>query len=287
MGRSYYVWVTGPEYYRERDGRDREMLEPGPQSGGWWSCAKSTAAGDLVCLYRTKPKQDIAYVLEALTPAFPSSELDLTRSVPWEYGCDFKVLCKLREPVTRKELLADKVLANSGPMRQGPRQRALRWSEHEWRRLMTLAVRKNPKLKTVLARATERAVPLEPQSERDWEDALAQNLKALKPLGYDLRLYVDDEGRVGRQYRIKGHGAIIDLLCVAKGIRKRLVVIELKRGAATPKDVGQVEGYQVAVKRALNRTPRGLVISQGATPAFDNLAQERGIARIDLSDLQL
>jgi hypothetical protein len=70
--RNYWVWITKPEYYLDQDGRDSGALQPSADEDtgrGWWTCHKDTRAGDLVLLYRTRPKSDIAYLIEAKSDA--------------------------------------------------------------------------------------------------------------------------------------------------------------------------------------------------------------------------
>lgn len=68
-----WLWVTRPEYYEDDDGNDRADLEPG---GGyvpddWWTCSKHTKFGDLVLLYRSRKRKDIAYLIKTKSDAYP------------------------------------------------------------------------------------------------------------------------------------------------------------------------------------------------------------------------
>jgi hypothetical protein len=71
VARNYWVWVTKPEFYSEPDGSEPAYLRPeGPvDESGWWTCHKDTKPGDLVVLYRTAPRSDIAYLFEARSAA--------------------------------------------------------------------------------------------------------------------------------------------------------------------------------------------------------------------------
>ncbi|MGH9893040.1 MAG: hypothetical protein ACREA0_13820, partial [bacterium] len=71
-GRQYWVWVTTAEHYAEEDGSDREDLDPAAQSdpGAWWTCHRDTRRGDLALLYRTKPKMDLGYLIQAESDAY-------------------------------------------------------------------------------------------------------------------------------------------------------------------------------------------------------------------------
>lgn len=67
MARQFWVWVTTPEFYAEEDGADRADLDPEfeQSNDGWWTCHERTQPGDLVLLYRTAPRSDLAYLFEA------------------------------------------------------------------------------------------------------------------------------------------------------------------------------------------------------------------------------
>ncbi len=70
--RKAWVWVTKKEYYLDENGRDTETLDPASgygSDGSWWTCHVDTKPGDLVVLYRTAPKSDIAYLLRASSDA--------------------------------------------------------------------------------------------------------------------------------------------------------------------------------------------------------------------------
>jgi hypothetical protein len=70
--RQYWLWVTRPEYYLDEDGNEREDLDPshGVDTEGWWTCHKDTQEGDLVFLWRTTPKRDIGYLIQAASDAY-------------------------------------------------------------------------------------------------------------------------------------------------------------------------------------------------------------------------
>ncbi len=72
MSSSRWVWVAGPESYGDLDEGDAEALDPASGVGGdgsWWTCHADTRQGDLVVLYRTAPRSDVAYLLEAASDA--------------------------------------------------------------------------------------------------------------------------------------------------------------------------------------------------------------------------
>lgn len=172
-------------------------------------------------------------------------------------------------------------------MRSGFRRRALRWSDQDWARLAQLIAKDNPGFEKVRRRAESKNGIVDPDfTERMLENKLAKNLRRLEDFGYDVKLYVDTEtGRPGKQFPLPGYGIRLDLLCVTQGLGRRFVVIEVKKGAATTRDVGQLQGYLEDVRDFFGKKPLGLIISRGATPGFERLTRQRRNSRVDFSDL--
>ena len=108
----HWVWVTGPHCYANPDGSDRDDLDPAAgyvPDDGWWRCHKDTREGDQVLLYRTRPRMDIAYRIEARSDAYPVRVEPGQRG--GKYGCDYEVLEKFADPMTLGEISADTALA--------------------------------------------------------------------------------------------------------------------------------------------------------------------------------
>jgi len=72
------LWVSGPDYYLDEDGEERSDLDPeqGYESDGWWTCHRETKNGDLVLIYRSQIKKDLAYLIEARSDAFSLQDDD-------------------------------------------------------------------------------------------------------------------------------------------------------------------------------------------------------------------
>ena len=87
--RQYWLWVTRPKHYLDEEGNDREDLDPetGKGVGGWWTCHKNTGRGDLVFLWRTTPKQDIAYLIQAKSDAYSIIDQSLQQHGTQEAFC--------------------------------------------------------------------------------------------------------------------------------------------------------------------------------------------------------
>ena len=96
--RRYWVWVTGPDYYLDEDGSERQDLDPGQgyEPGGWWTCHRETEEGDLVLVYRSQKKKDLAYLIETRSAAYSLLDDDHAAERGWDYGCDFEVIEKFQ-----------------------------------------------------------------------------------------------------------------------------------------------------------------------------------------------
>lgn len=92
------------------------------------------------------------------------------------------------------------------------------------------------------------------EMERDLEDFLFNNLRLIEQ---GLEMYVDDQGRKGRQYTTDV--GTIDLLCKN---REDFVVVELKKGRASDTAVGQISRYigWVSENLAEGHNVRGIII---------------------------
>ena len=89
--RQYRVWVTKPEFYAEADGRDRDDLDPAlaPDFDGWWRCHKDTRKGDFIFLYRTAPRKDVPYFIQAASDAYSLVDDEFAQKHGWHYGFDY------------------------------------------------------------------------------------------------------------------------------------------------------------------------------------------------------
>jgi restriction system protein len=92
------------------------------------------------------------------------------------------------------------------------------------------------------------------------EDFLLQNW-ALTPLGKEYDIYSEDGEVLGRQFPTDT--GRIDILAISKD-RKRLLVVELKRGRASDSVVGQIQRYMGYIKHELlepDQTVQGVIIA--------------------------
>src|SRR5262249_21324800 len=94
--RRYWVWITGPKYYLDEEGLDREDLDPqsGVDSDGWWTCHRNTQKGDLALLYRSRLKRDIGYLIQVESDAYSIADDRYASDQGWDYACDYRILYK-------------------------------------------------------------------------------------------------------------------------------------------------------------------------------------------------
>jgi EVE domain len=228
-----WLWVTGPRYYAEDDGSDRVDLDPTGDhvADGWWTCHKDTREGDLVLLYRTKPKMDIAYLIETRSDAYSLLQ-DPSAEPGWDYGCDYEVIEKFAKPLGIAEIKADPELESWNAKNSRFQRRAFRIERGIWDHLIARLVadptqteRKLTRIKRLHTLEAEIEAKLESEPER------------LSVLG-DLR-------RVDRQHRCL-NGGRADLVFTDKR-SKRYVVVELKRGLVGRSAVAQALSYRASV----------------------------------------
>jgi EVE domain len=290
--RQYWLWVTRPEYYLDEDGNEREDLDPshGVDTEGWWTCHKDTQEGDLVFLWRTTPKRDIGYLIQAASDAYSIADDPHAFQQGWEYGCDFQVLHKFANPVNIRDLHEDPYLDDWAPLRARFRSRGgyFRIQVDDWLRLNHLASQKDPSYREFAEGSRGHPRSRRIRIETQLEDALAQDLGLLKPFGYDLELYEDpNTGMTGRQFVCKGNGGRIDLLCYDRQHR-RYTVVELKNVRASQNTFGQICNYIGWVQdRIAGRTPVvGLVISRGYDVKFESsLRVTDRVSQLDLREV--
>lgn len=97
--------------------------------------------------------------------------------------------------------------------------------------------------------------------EKHLEEFLVQNW-AQTDLGRDFDIYEEDGERVGQQYQTDT--GPLDVLAISKD-KKRLLVVELKKGRASDSVVGQVMRYMGFVKEELaepGQSVHGVIIAE-------------------------
>jgi hypothetical protein len=246
------------------DGRERRDLEPGLayEPGGWWTCHRDTAEGDLVLLYRRKPRsddelypvvqgrrfQDIAYLIVAKSDAYGLLDEPGAVEMGWEYGCDFEVIEKFSKPLGYHEMTADPHLAGWGALRRRFQGRAHPIPPDIWDHLLELLHIDRGEVERLQERKRQRF-----SREHDIESALGDDLSVLD----DWRLEL-----VARQLVCR-NGGRADLVCLDKRNRRH-VVIELKVGLAGRNAVAQLLSYMASVSQQLpgRREPHGILCAE-------------------------
>lgn len=269
--RQYWLWVTRPDYYLDEDGCDREDLDPtlGADSDGWWTCNKATKEGDLVLLWRTSPKKDIHYLIQAESDAYSIAD---DNDKGWDYGCDYEVLYKFEQSLHVKDLKQNPYFDEWGPLRCSFQRSNFKISLEYWNKLNNLLALNNPGYKDFIEKTQRLTIAESIGLEKDLEDALVANLDILKRFGYNLELYNDQiSNQTGRQFICKGNGGRIDLLCYDR-IKKRFTVIELKNVRASQNTFGQISNYMGWVQERIAKSVpvKGLVISRGYDTRFES-----------------
>ncbi len=288
--RQYWLWVTRPEFYLDDEGKDRADLDPteGGDAGGWWTCHKDTRRGDLVFLWRTRPRSDIGYLFQAESDAYSLRDDEYAAQRGWDYGCDYRVLYKFKNPVTIQDLRNEPGFQDWKPLRGQFQRRVFRILPEYWTALNQLAAKKNPDYRKLIETFGSDAAGKSITREKQLEEMLVNDLGLLKRFGYDLALYIDPEtGADGQQFACEGGGGRIDLLCYDRR-RKRYVVIELKNDRAGYRTFGQICSYMGWVKAHIaKKTPvEGLVISRGYDARFEsamNVVDQ--ISQLDIEQL--
>ncbi len=271
----YWLWVTGKDYYAEADGSDRVDLDPSQQAdaGGWWTCHKNTRAGDRVLLYRKSPRMDIAYLIEAMSDSYSITGDPYARDHGWDYGCEYRVVRKLKRPVTLAELRGDPGLRDWGALRANFRGRAHAIPERTWARLLAIIKRGNPG-------PEPSPDPSGKITEKELEDRIVADPSVLAPFGLAVKSF-------DRQVYCRGYGGLIDLIGF-DGKGRRTVVIELKVVRASRNTYAQIASYLgwVESQPEYRKPVAGLVIADGFDAGFMHaVGRDRHVSILELSDV--
>lgn len=290
MSRQYWLWVTKPQYYLDDDGSERADLDPTycGDTSGWWTCHTKTQRGDLIFLYRTRPRCDIAYLIQAESDAYPISDDEYAAEQGWSYGCDYQVIHKFINPLPISTIRDDPYLQD-WPAFRGRFQRSVFSIPPDiWKKLNQYLAQGDTSYKKLLSRLKQEPVLKEIVLEEELEEELANDLGRLKPHGFNVRLWQDpSSGLTGRQLICTGNGGRIDLLCYDSR-RRRFVVIELKNVRAGQNTFGQISNYMGWVEeRIAGDIPViGLVISRGYDVKFQSsLRTSKSVFHLDLENI--
>lgn len=239
-----WQWTTSPEFVLDDDGSDRAHLEPVAEvldwhwtdQNGWWTCDPRTEPGDLAVVYRSQKSKDLRYVVLCTSAPFSlADDAGAQRAgLNEKMGCRCVVVSKIEPSIAIQELRDDPIVARWPALRNDFVRGAAPVPDDVWDRLMEMSTGHRP----------PRPKPVPPagtiarkQLEHDLETWLADNLDALRPLGFEVEL-------VRRQFLCDpGHDGTIDLLCQPRGKAKQRVAIELKAVEVDRDAVAQTLGY--------------------------------------------
>jgi len=276
-GRAAWVWTTRPDFYAEPDGADRPDLDPSPdyQPGGWHKCDPATRRGDLVLVYRTAPRKDLRYLVEAVSHAYPLDD-DGGGGPSGGHGCDYRVLHKIDPAISLAELRLDPV-TSSWPAVRSNFRRGEPVPPEVWDRLSTLIAQRDARAGRVLRRTAHEPVRHGPHIERELESRLFHEPQRLSRIGLDVEA-------VGRRIR-HPHGGLLDMLFRDK-TNGDYVVVALKPGRGACGAVTQLL-EDVASVPDLYETPsqvRGVLIAAD----FDRRAERimRGAGNLEFARLE-
>jgi len=287
LGCQFWVFVTKPDYYLadpdDLNSEDKfgpedigESDDPEDYTNWIWSCHKDTKQGDLIYLYRTAPKKNIKYVLLAMSDAYPMPEENYEPNQPrWKWVCDIRFVEIFENPVSFNAMRKDPVLREWQAVKCSMQKSEFRMSPEQWHRVYQLAYCDDIAL---LHRPTTElsnySIPKEFKLENEIEDIVEEKLPELfREDGYDLELFIHNDGRRGRQFWCHGMGGRIDLLALDKKTGT-LVVIEIKKDRAGRDVQSQIYSYIGYVKKHLadGRTVMGFVICRETDIKFDYAA---------------
>ncbi len=192
--------------------------------------------GDVIVIYESGTGH-VEYIVQALSDAVAIHEEASEES--WKYGCDFRSLAWLRNPVGLAEMRRQPTLEAMPAIRASFQQRAYRLDETEWQAMQRMIEHKNSETKSLFGQLAELSPSSRPADEAAIQQRLKSSLAPFRHVGLKLQLYKGDDGKSGAQFSCAV--GRIDLLTTDDG--GDFVVVELKNRRATRNDFGQLASY--------------------------------------------
>ena len=220
---------------------DKTRIAAGLAMGNLWAACEGINEGDLVLA----PKRDRTYQYGVVTGGYefhPGTELPHRRRVDWKGS------------LSRDDMSS--TLAHSA----GSLMTVFQLTAHT-AELATLTQLADPAQPIVQAISSQVEDQLAFQMEKQLEDFLVHNWTSTS-LGREYDIYEEDGQPVGQQYPTDT--GPMDILAISRD-RKRLLVVELKRGRASDAVVGQIQRYMSFVNEVLlepGQTVEGVIIAQ-------------------------
>jgi restriction system protein len=218
----------------------KSKLAAGLACGALWTTCRKMQEGDLVVC----PDGEEGFITGTISGNYyyaENKDLPHRRSVVWSQGGGF--LKENMSPALRSFMKASNTVIDVTP--------------HIEEIELLIAGRQSNPSSEISTEAKEKAAF---QMEKHLEDFLVHNW-AQTPLGEEYMIYENDGEQAGQQYPTST--GPIDILAISKD-KKTLLVVELKKGLASDKVVGQVLRYMGCVKHDLaeeDQKVKGVIIA--------------------------
>lgn len=266
-----WIWIWKPEFYLDGGEDEAAWLKPGFGGEAFMgTCHPDTESGDLVVLYRTKPKMDVAYLLRTTSPAIVNENWRPERGADgdWTYMAEYEVVARIQPPVALSELRSCRDLEDFGALRRNMWGSFFRVEARHSQAIWKLFEGRLPRdIKSMIRRRKRiEGLPL----ESELEAAMVRKLPVVsRMLGLDLELWEGLGGVKGRQLPCSDAGGRLDLLCEDRK-NGGLVLLELKVVKAGVETFGQICSYLGWVKKHLGegRNVEGVVVADGMDARF-------------------
>lgn len=136
----HWLWVTLPDVYAGRALRVGEDFV--------WSCHVDSRPGDSALLYRADLLKDFSHVFRVASDPYEDAYIAATyNGAP---ACDCTLVAVLEEPVTLRQIRADRVLSTWPAAQVGFHGTAFRMEAVEWRAFVGLTTpRDRPRLRAL------------------------------------------------------------------------------------------------------------------------------------------
>jgi hypothetical protein len=266
-----WIWIWRPEFYSDGQGNESLYLDLECEGGATFgTCHPDTEPGQLVILYRTSPKKDVAYLLRTTSPALVNEDWRPDPGVKgnWTYMAEFEVVARIEPTVKLNELRSCRDLEDFGALRKKMFGSFFKIENRHSKALWKLFSGRLPRGVKTSLRDPKRpdGLPLESEIESAMVDKLDTVGKILRR---DLRLWTAPDGTRGRQLPCKEVGGRLDLLCEDRKTSD-LVLIELKVVRARVETFGQICSYIGWVRDHIadGRPVKGIVVADGKDAAF-------------------
>ncbi len=272
MTRINWIWIWKPEFYSDGEGNEAALFADFEGKTSVGTCHRDTEPGQLVILYRTSPKMDVAYLLLTTSPALMNEDWlpDPGTEGNWTYMAEFEIVTRIEPTLKLSELKACRDLKGFGALGRNMQGTFFTVEDQYSKALWKLLSGRLPRSAGKSLRGHKRPDSLPLESEL--ESKMVEKLKTVsKTLGRNLQLWTAPDGTRGRQLPCSEAGGRLDLLCEDQDTGD-LVLLELKVVRAKIETFGQICSYIGWVKEHIadGRPVRGIVVADGKDAAFQS-----------------